>query len=144
MINSITAFNNALKKANEWLTELKEIGNFNNEEQAYSALRSVLHALRNRLITDEAVHLGSELPMIIRGVYFEGFDLKNPSRKDDIEEFINTISTEMRKAALTISPEKAAQAVFALLESKISAGEINDVRNMLPKNIRKLLTSHVS
>jgi uncharacterized protein (DUF2267 family) len=60
MISSISAFNKAVHKANEWLKELKEIGQFETEEQAYTVLRAVLHALRDRLVPDEAVEFGSE------------------------------------------------------------------------------------
>lgn len=66
----------------------------------------MLHALRDRLTSDEVVHLGPELPMIIRGVYFEGFDIKNPSRNDDLDEFLNAVTKEMGNAATTISPER--------------------------------------
>jgi uncharacterized protein (DUF2267 family) len=41
--------------------------------RAYSVLRAVLHALRDRLIVDEAVNLGAQFPMLIRGFYYEGW-----------------------------------------------------------------------
>lgn len=55
MFNSIPAFNKALHKADDWLKELKEIGQFETEDQAYTILRSVLHAIRDRLAPDEAI-----------------------------------------------------------------------------------------
>lgn len=139
MAHNITAFNNALNKANEWLTELQQIGNFNSLEQAYTVLRSVLHALRDRLLPDEAVQFGSEMPMLIRGFYFEGFDLSHPHPKRDNENFFNRISQEMRKVSFAIAPEHAAQSVLILLENKISAGEVSHVVNSLPKKLRKII-----
>ena len=40
--------------------------------KAYLALRTVLHALR----VEEAVDLGAQLPMLIRGLYYEGLDAR--------------------------------------------------------------------
>jgi uncharacterized protein (DUF2267 family) len=42
--------------------------------QSYSALRAVLHALRDRLTVAETAHLSAQLPMLIRGIYFKGWD----------------------------------------------------------------------
>ena len=36
---------------------------------AYRALRSVLHVLRNRLTPEQAVHLGAQLPLLVRGIF---------------------------------------------------------------------------
>jgi len=33
-----------------------------------------LHAVRNRIGPENAAHLGAQLPMLIRGLYYEGWD----------------------------------------------------------------------
>jgi len=143
MNHSISAFNNALNKANEWLKELKEIGEFESEEQAYISLRSVLHALRERLVPDEAVQFGAEMPMLVRGFYFEGYDLSHAKPRRDNESFFNSIAREMRKVSMKVSPKHAAQAVLILLENKISAGEFSDVVQSLPKKLRKIILEDI-
>jgi uncharacterized protein (DUF2267 family) len=37
-------------------------------------LRATLHALRDRLIIDEVAQLSAQLPMLIRGLYYKGWD----------------------------------------------------------------------
>ena len=45
---------------------------------------------------------------------------------------------EAEAHALDFEPEPAARAVFGLLADRITAGEIQDVKGMLPKSIREL------
>ena len=57
----------------EWLKELKDKSELADEAAAYSILRAVLHQLRDRPTLEEAVDLGAQLPLIVRGLYFEGW-----------------------------------------------------------------------
>ena len=139
MIQSIKPLNHALQKADDWLQELTEFGHFHDDEQAYSALRAVLHAIRNRLIPDEAVAFGSEFPLLIRGIYFEDFDLRYPKRHASVDEFLNTISSEMRHLSFSLAPDQAAKIIFNYLKMKIRAGELRDVFDQLPRDIRNLV-----
>ena len=62
-----------LQTIQEWLKELKDKGELADEAAAYKVLRAVLHQLRDRLTFEEAVDLGAQLPIIIRGLYYEGW-----------------------------------------------------------------------
>ena len=60
--------------------------------KAYMALRTVLHALRDRLTVEEAIQLGAQLPMLIRGFYYEGWNLKGkPHKERHKEDFLDHI-----------------------------------------------------
>ncbi|MGZ3297329.1 MAG: DUF2267 domain-containing protein, partial [Xanthobacteraceae bacterium] len=61
-----------LHKTNIWLKEIDEVVG-SGRRGAYQALRAVLHCLRDRLTIDEAAQLGDQLPMLIRGIYYEGW-----------------------------------------------------------------------
>src|SRR5437868_14874113 len=63
-------FDETLHKTNTWLKEIGEMLGSDRHE-AYEALRVVLHCLRDRLTTDEAAHLGEELPMLLRVSYYQ-------------------------------------------------------------------------
>jgi uncharacterized protein (DUF2267 family) len=134
---AVDSLNQTFQKTHDWLTELAEGGSFHSEAQAYSALRAVLHELRDRLTVEEAAQLAAQLPMLVRGFYYEGWKpAATPTRIRSRQEFVGNIASRLGNSE--ISPERACFAVFQLLDLKISQGEINDVRHMLPAHIREL------
>jgi uncharacterized protein (DUF2267 family) len=67
-------FDRTLYKTHTWLKEIMEVLGTEDRHRAYMALRAVLHALRDRLTVEEVAQLGAQLPMLIRGLYYEGWD----------------------------------------------------------------------
>ena len=82
-----------VQQTQEWLRRLRETGELANETEALAVLRAVLHQLRDRLTADEAADLGAQLPMLVRGFYFEGW---RPNHKPDkmrtADEFLEGVS----------------------------------------------------
>lgn len=131
----VSSLNATLQQTHEWLVELAQEGSFNSEAQAYSALRAVLHALRDRLTVEEASHLASNLPMLVRGFYYEGWrPALAPNRLRDLDSFLEHVAHSLRGAS--IEPMHATQAVFAFLQRKLPQGELRDIRQSLPAEIR--------
>jgi uncharacterized protein (DUF2267 family) len=132
-------FDGTLQKTQIWLNDLmSELGWENHPHKAYLALRTVLHALRDRLTLEEAVQLGAQLPMLVRGFYYEGWTLKGkPHKERHKEDFLAHIK-EAFKDDVTVRPESIARAVFKVLVRHTSKGEIEDVKNMLPKALQEL------
>jgi uncharacterized protein (DUF2267 family) len=94
--------------------------------------------LRDRLTVEEVAQLGAQLPMLIRGFYYEGWDpTHKPLKIRDKEEFIDRIEQELRGGG-PVDAERVARAVFALLAERVTAGEIEDVKHVLPAEIREL------
>jgi len=98
----------------------------------------VLHALRDRLTVEEAVHLGAQLPMLVRGFYFEGWTLKGKPHKERHKEDFLAHVKEAFKDNVTVNPQQVVRAVFKVLAKYTSAGEIGDVKHILPKALREL------
>jgi uncharacterized protein (DUF2267 family) len=136
-LTGLKVFDETLHKTNTWLKEIGEMLGSDRHE-AYQALRVVLHCLRDRLTTDEAAHLGEQLPMLIRGIYYEAWrPAGTPEKIRSRDEFLAWIDTRLPNTAL-INREDAVRAVFRTLENHVSAGEIGHVVQSLPKEIRAL------
>lgn len=136
---SANLFDGTLQKTQIWLNDIMEELDWEDKpEKAYFALRTVLHALRDRLTVEEAVQLGAQLPMLVRGFYYEGWTLKNkPHKERHKEEFLAHIKDAF-KGDVTVRPESIARAVFRVLELHTSDGEIAEVKNLLPKALHEL------
>ena len=128
-----------VSKGNDWLTELGyELGE-QNVHLTLFALRSVLHALRDRLPPDEAVHLAAQMPLIIKGLYFDGWHPgATPVRARTKEEFLALIKKRLQRGIPAPDPERVTRAVFKLIAQRVSQGEIRDVCRMLPAEIAEL------
>ena len=70
----LDVFDTTLQKTHLGLNDLMEVLVCPDRHRAYRALRATLHALRDRLTVDEVAQLGAQLPMLIRGFYYEGWD----------------------------------------------------------------------
>ena len=139
-MTGLRTFDETLHLSNVWLNELMDQLDWGDKQRAYRALRAVLHALRDRLTAHESVHLGAQLPMLIRGLYYENWHMKDAAPAERTKSaFLNHITAELRDS--NVDPEQSARQVFTLLAHKISPGEIEDVKRMLPPEIRALWPS---
>ena len=63
----VAALDHTVQQTNVWLKALGEELHIEDRHVAYNALRAVLHVLRDRLTPEQAVHLGAQLPLLVRG-----------------------------------------------------------------------------
>ena len=126
-------------RSTRWLEALGAELGWADPDRVLLVLRAVLHALRDRLPPDEAVELSAQLPLLIRGLYFEGWDPSaTPVLARSREEFLALVRPPLRRAALDLWTERAVRAVFKLLADHVSEGEIHDVRRALPAELADL------
>jgi uncharacterized protein (DUF2267 family) len=134
----LEVFDTTVHKTNSWLHDLTQILRWPDKHRVYIALRITLHALRDRLTVIETAHLGAQLPMLIRGFYYEGWDPANkPVKERHREQFLAHIEEQFKNDD-SVDPEAVARAVFFVLEHRVSQGEIEDIKQILPAEIRDL------
>jgi uncharacterized protein (DUF2267 family) len=126
-----------VQKTNEWLKEIMVTLGVD-DGVAYRTLRAVLHALRDRLSIDEAVQLGAQLPMLIRGLYYEGWCPRRTPTKANRAQFIEQVRSSDCWRPGQLHPELFVRAVLSVLTRHISAGEVNDIQAILPTEFREL------
>ncbi|HEX4166444.1 MAG TPA: DUF2267 domain-containing protein [Bryobacteraceae bacterium] len=138
-MTGIEVFDATLQKTNEWLDDIADELALENRHAAYAALRATLHALRDRLVLEEAVHLGAQLPMLVRGFYYEAWRALPEPVKMHREEFLLRLEEELTgKSTVKLNSEAVVRAVFQLLSRRISKGQIEQVEKSLPKDLRDL------
>ncbi len=137
----MSGFAKALQKAQTWLKEIGEELGTEDEQKAYAALRASLQALRDRLTVDEAAQLAAQLPVLVRGIFYEGWDpSKVPVKARHREEFLDMVRTHLGQWS-DLEAADAVHATFAVLKRHISAGEIEDVLSSMPNEVRELLAA---
>lgn len=133
---SVAGLNHAAEQAQQWVNELANELECSNQD-AFRLLRSVLHTLRDWLSPEEMADLSSQLPTLIRGIYFEGWNPAEPAWERTKRDFVlrvrNSFGYEQE-----LDVDKAIAAVFRLLDRHISHGEIVQVRNSMKKSLRHL------
>lgn len=127
-----------IRKTHEWLDEIEAAIGANDARLAYGALRAVIHALRDRLPVQEATQLGAQLPMLIRGLYYEGWCPTGKPRKFHRPEFLEAIRSGLPGVTDRLHPEVVARAVLSVIDRHVSAGEVRDVKASLPADLREL------
>jgi uncharacterized protein (DUF2267 family) len=137
-LTGLAPFDHTLHTTNVWLNDLLEQTGWLDRHRAYHAFRAVLHALRDRLPVPEAAALGAQLPMLIRGFYYEGWHPGGkPVKERKLEEFLAHIGRELGDGP-TAEPQQVARAVFRVLARHVTAGEIEGIKHVLPEEIRAL------
>lgn len=130
----LDSFDRTVHLTNTWLGEIGDRIGFG-RQHAYHALRAVLHTLRDRLLPGEAAKLASELPMLVRGIYYEGYKPDaTPLKLRTQQEFLDHVQ-QRYELDLPRNPEKLVRAVFEVMCEHVSEGEIEKVVQMLPADI---------
>jgi uncharacterized protein (DUF2267 family) len=137
-MTGLEAFDRTVQETNVWLRELTEDLHLYERQRAYLALRAVLHATRDRLPMYEVVQLGAQLPLLVRGIYYEGWDAKERALKDrKLEHYYQDVQAKY-VAPGTEDAERLTKGVFALLSRHVSAGQVQDVKQALFAELRGL------
>lgn len=106
-------------------------------QRLYRMLRAVLMALRDRLTVEEATDLGSQLPLLIRGFYYEGWNpAKTPTRERHLADFLDHVAS-LLIPEVDGDPRAITQAVFRVLERHVTAGQVRDVKCNLPRELAR-------
>jgi uncharacterized protein (DUF2267 family) len=92
---------------------------------------------RDRLPIGLAAHLGAQLPILVRGIYYDQWRAsEQPQKWRSLDEFLGLVSADLRNVR-SVNPTEAAQAVFQL-NHYVEPGQVAKVRDALPEDVRQL------
>jgi uncharacterized protein (DUF2267 family) len=132
------SFDHTVQEANIWLKAVAQQLHFEERRHAYSALRATLHALRDRLPPESAVHFGAQLPMVVRGLYFEGWRIAGkPSKEHTVDAFCAQVEREL-PPKFPMDAQTAARGVLQAVFDQIDPGESAKLVDQFPVPLRTL------
>jgi uncharacterized protein (DUF2267 family) len=118
-----------------WIKEISYNANWDQASFSLAALRAVLQELRDHLALKDLAHLSAQLPIIIRGIFFENWTPPKSS-KSTYEHYLFLKNIEERLNRYPhIEAKSAVSAVFKTLAKHISHGEKEKMRKILPESI---------
>jgi len=134
-MSALETLEHSLQITHEWINELDSDLAWNDRRRSYRLLRAVLQTLRDCLPLAQSAHLSAQLPLILRGVYFEHWQpAKEHPHRWDLDCFFAAIDEFFASDPIEDTAD-AVSGVFALLDSRISEGEIEKVMACLPAEI---------
>jgi uncharacterized protein (DUF2267 family) len=135
-----SSFDTTVHKTNRILRAIEESYGWPKERrnQSYNALRAVLHALRDRLTVDEAAQFAAQLPMLVRGIYYDGWDPSRVPKKMHRDDFLHQIRTQM-PYEVEGGTEGLVQTVTQALRLYITDGEWKDIKAEMPGDLVAML-----
>jgi uncharacterized protein (DUF2267 family) len=130
----------SIAKTNELLTQIEAAYGWDSahRELSYHALRAVLHALRDRLTVAEAADMAAQLPLVVRGLFYEGWSPHQVPIKMNQDVFLERVAQEFTYD-LSGTYEELVQIVMVALSAHVTPGEMDDIKTTLPKDIAGLL-----
>ena len=141
-------FNKFATDGNQFISALaKELGYPKNTDKAGRVLQSILHAVRNQMTVEESVQIIAQLPMFLKAVYVKNWSLKGkPTRVKHFDDFVMEVREISGEVSGSDFPkdddvETAFSVVFMMLRKYISLGELEDIKALLPKELKPLLNN---
>lgn len=142
MTDHLAVFDTTVNETNRWLEALQEEICCGRHE-AYTVMRAVLHALRDRLSPGGAMRLGAQLPLLLKGVFVEGWRPDDtPIRTHTADDFVERVAGEL-PPGFEFDPGYATRAAIKVLWSHMHGGAIEKARGEVPADIRELWPDQV-
>jgi uncharacterized protein (DUF2267 family) len=124
------------QKTHQWIAGIAEAAHLEKRD-AYKALRAVLQTMRDRLPLEDAVHFAAQLPMFLRGLFYEGWQPAKVPIKMSREEFLTAVEEKIVTNQL-LDPVQITQSVFGVIMSHVGLSEMKKIRHCFPKEMDPL------
>ncbi len=124
------------QKTHEWIGSIAAATHLEKRD-AYKALRAVLHTLRDRLALNDAVHFAAQLPMFLRGLFYDGWEPAEVPVKMSSTEFLQSVQQKIVSDKV-IDPLRIIRGVLAVIMSFVGVGEMEKIKHLFPKELQEL------
>lgn len=134
-----SVFDDTARASLTWIDQVCEHLGRSERQDGYQALRGVLHTLRDAMNVEGAADLGAQLPFLLRGVYYEGWQPRHvPVDMHAADDFLYAVQGRMGLTATDLEAEKAISAVLPVLQSHLTSEEAVHLHHLLPSGLMHL------
>ncbi len=138
-------------EANAFLKDYTKKMNLGDDrDKAGRILVSILHALRDIIPPEESLQFIAQLPMFLKALYVNGWNIRRKKpRIKKMPEFLDLVREHDGPASINdfeYSDEVAERYVnttFIFLRKYVSLGELEDIRDSLPKDLKNMIYSNL-
>lgn len=141
----VSVFARTAHKSQEWIREMQKELKWVSGDNAYHLLRAVLQSLRDQMSIHEAAHFAAQLPILLRGTFYEGW---NPQISelcgDTKDEFLKSVKTKMGPLGTPkFELESGVLVALNVIKKHISAGEMKDLTGMVEPSLRSFIEKNI-
>ena len=144
-------FNQYATEGNTFLKDYaKQMDMPNDRDKAGRIFTAIMHALRDIIPPEESLQFIAQLPMFLKAVYVNGWNIKKKKPKiKRMAEFLDLVRSHDWPAEVNdfeYSDEVAERYVdttFIYLRKYVSLGEMEDIRDSLPKDLKSMIYSNL-
>lgn len=137
---AVPVLENNIHQTMDWIYAIEEACHWDedNQKKAFSALRAVLHELRDLLPIEYTAQLSAKLPLVIRGIFFENWQPHPPPPQNiKKEDFLAAVAKALYPYP-AMEVEEITTGVLSVLGEKLPAGELEKILNHIPGEIKDL------
>ena len=132
----LSVFDKTIQETHIWLKNLMDRLGTDDRQLAFSILRATLHGVRDRVGPESATHLGAQLPLLVRGVYYEGWKMTRPASSErHVAAFVDHVMREIPVGRLS-DREGAVAGALAVIRTMIDPGEALKIIHLFPEELR--------
>ena len=134
----MSTFNHAVEKGDIWVRDMMRELRTEDPRLAYHALAASLQTVRDRLGVHEAAQLAAQLPLLVRGLFFEGWHPASTPVVARRPEDVIALFERKSGDGHGIDAERALAATFEVLRRHVSRGELDSLAHVLPRSLADL------
>ena len=133
----VDSLDRSIDKTNVWLSDVARSFGTDDRRMAYRVTRSWLHTLRDRLPVPIAAHMAAQLPDLLRGVFYEGWNPSKVPIKYGRDEYVARFAKDAQIHQHEVP--MAGALVTSAMRRHMSSGAIDEALGALPTDVRALI-----
>lgn len=137
---AVPILENNIHQTMDWVYAIEEACQWdeNNQRRAFTALKAVLHELRNLLSIEQTAQLSTQLPLVIRGIFFENWNPNSITfQKMNKQDFLESVAKALYPYR-DMDIEATTKGVLHVLGEKMPEGEFEKILQNIPGEIKEL------